>query len=89
MNLGPLETVGAVAVLALCVACLALVIAVVIARQSARTTSELRRHRLAHSNANGTPDPQPVRPARGAHRHTDLIPAQPQPRPTRQERPRP
>jgi HAMP domain-containing protein len=66
------------ATVALVLACLALATAVVtlaltlrLMRQSGRTRSTLRRHRLAHEAAYGQPDPQPPdhRPRRGAIRY--------------------
>jgi HAMP domain-containing protein len=74
------------ATVALVIACLALAAAVVtlaltlrLMRQSGRTRSTLRRHRLAHQAAYGHPDPEPPddRPRRGAIRYTAPTGAQP------------
>jgi hypothetical protein len=71
---------------ALVLACLALATALTtlaltlrLMRQSGRTRSTLRRHRLAHQAAYEHPDPQPPdhRPRRGAIRYTAPTGAQP------------
>jgi hypothetical protein len=72
------------ATVALVIACLALAAAVVtlaltlrLMRQSGRTRSTLRRHRLAHQAAYGHPEPPDDRPRRGAIRYTAPTGAQP------------
>jgi len=47
-----------VAALALGIACGALALAITVMRQSAETTTDLRRHRRAHTEAHGHPDPK-------------------------------
>ena len=46
------------AVVALAVAVAALVLALLVMQQSSRALGSLRRHRLAHKRASGTPDPE-------------------------------
>jgi HAMP domain-containing protein len=54
----PLQLVGLLALAALLIAVAALVAALLLIRQSSRTTSTLRRHRLAHHDAYGDADPK-------------------------------
>lgn len=79
-------TTHTAATAALVLACLALTTALTtlaltlrLMRQSGRTRSTLRRHRLAHQATYEHPDPQPPdhRPRRGAIRYTAPTGAQP------------
>jgi hypothetical protein len=58
-----------VAAVALAVAAAALVYAVLVGRQSAKALGTIRRHRLAHGRAHGTPDPEADTPPRGVKRY--------------------
>lgn len=81
-----------VALIALGLSLASLALSLVVMRQSGRATSTLRRHRIAHNDAYGTPDPRldrrqinlgPPRSGerRGAHRHTPPTADQPIARP--------
>jgi len=68
--------------LALAASLTALGLSIVVMRQSADTTSKLRRHRIAHQTAEGFADPmpekEPAQPPRGASRYeppTGTLPA--------------
>ena len=79
-----LTTVALVlASVALAVATTAAAGVVILARQSGRTHSQLRRHRIAHHDVHGTPDPQRAedRPRRGAVRYEAPTGMQPAVRP--------
>ena len=82
--------------LALAVAVAALGLAVVVMRQNAETTRDLRRHRLAHADVHGARDPDrrqrdagppPGQPDRRLQRPRVPIRPLSAPRPTRGDRP--